>query len=300
MLCKNPYMKGLKPFGCGQCHPCRHNRRRLWTHRIMLETLTHSESCFITLTYNEQNLPKGGTLVPKDYQKFLYKLRKNIYPHRIRYFFVGEYGDHSNRPHYHAAIFGLGPSSSELIDKCWDHGFTYTGTLTFDSAQYIAGYVTKKLNGRDERSRSILGDRYPEFSRPSLKPGLGAIAMKDLANVLASDAGCNDMLVTGDVPLALKHGPKQYPLGRYLRNKLRDELGYDKEKIKAVTIPQYETQMRELYQTLSSNQKSTKISSKIFNRSPSEEFKKLLLTENQQKVLNMETRHKIFNGVKKI
>ena len=51
--------------------------------------------------------------------------------------------------------------------------------------------------------------------------------------------------------------------------------------------------MRELYQTLSSNQKTQKVSRKIFNRTSSEEFKKLLLTENHQKVLNGNTTQNI-------
>jgi len=42
---------------------------------------------------------------------------------------------------------------------------------------------------------------------------------------LHSDAGLNELLKTGDVPFQLKLGKKSIPLGRYLREKLRDEMG---------------------------------------------------------------------------
>lgn len=78
MLCKNPYMKGVLAFGCGQCNPCRINRRRLWTHRIMLESLKHGDSSFVTLTY--ETLPSDGSLVPKDLQNFMKYLRMRVSP----------------------------------------------------------------------------------------------------------------------------------------------------------------------------------------------------------------------------
>ena len=50
-------MKDAVPFGCGQCLPCRVNKRRLWTNRIMLESMCHDDNAFVTLTYNDDNIP---------------------------------------------------------------------------------------------------------------------------------------------------------------------------------------------------------------------------------------------------
>ena len=128
-------------FGCGGCRQCSINKRRKWTIRILAEQGMHKKSSFVTLTYDEENLPdrdkyKGGNLCKEDYQKFLKSLRKRLPPKSLRYFLVGEYGDKSGRAHYHICLFGLDKSDSKLIKECWNKGFVYIGTLTKDSAQY--------------------------------------------------------------------------------------------------------------------------------------------------------------------
>jgi len=106
MRCKNPYIptgKG-KAYPCGQCLPCRINRRRIWAHRIMLEAGLYGDNAFITLTYDDEHDPTS--LEPKHAQTFLKRLRHN-YPKPIRYYLVGEYGESTDRPHYHAALFNF-------------------------------------------------------------------------------------------------------------------------------------------------------------------------------------------------
>lgn len=93
-------------FGCGQCLPCRVNRRRIWTHRIMLEAAQYHDNSFVTLTYDEEKLPVDLSVTPRTLQLFMKRLRK-VYPNRIRYFGVGEYGDQTMRPHYHLALFNF-------------------------------------------------------------------------------------------------------------------------------------------------------------------------------------------------
>lgn len=231
MLCKAPYAHPEgNMFGCGQCLPCRINRRRIWTHRMILEALKHESSVFVTLTYNDEHLPSGGTLVPRDLQLFLKRLRKAISPSKLRFYGVGEYGDKTQRPHYHLAVFGVPISAVHTIADAWSLngepiGHVVVGTLTFESAGYIAGYVTKKMtNPDDPKVRALLGDRHPEFARMSTNPGIGAGAMEDVADVLRTKAGCRELALLGDVPNVLKHGGKSMPLGRYLRGKLRDKL----------------------------------------------------------------------------
>lgn len=228
MLCKKPYVKGDCTFPCGQCLPCRINRRRLWTHRLMLEAIKHESSSFITLTYSDENLPEGGTLQPRDAQLFLKRLRRAIEPYKLRFYLVGEYGEETFRPHYHAALFGIDNRQIDQISACWQHGMVHAGTLTLESAQYIAGYVTKKMTSPDDER---LQGRYPEFARMSNRPGIGHSSLDELEDFLYSDVGARLLMQTKDVPLTLRHGGKQLPLGRYLRDKLRERMGIPKKSV---------------------------------------------------------------------
>lgn len=194
---------------------------------MILEALTHEASCFVTLTYNEESLPPGGTLCPSDAQKFLKRLRKAIHPHKIRYYLVGEYGDRTFRPHYHLCLYGLSPDDYQIVADAWSIGgvpigHVVVGSLTFESAAYVAGYVTKKMTSRDDPR---LGGREPEFARMSLNPGIGAHAMEDVAEILYTKHGSRELAELGDVPGVLRHGSKTFPLGRYLKRKLREKMG---------------------------------------------------------------------------
>lgn len=171
-------------------------------------------------------------------------MRKRIAPARIRYFACGEYGDETWRPHYHVAVFGLGtcargrtlrlPGSGvarweKCCDTCrtvgeaWGLGVIEVGELCQQSAQYVCGYVTKKMTGeKDER----LNGRYPEFARMSLRPGIGYGALSEVAATLRA-YDLDRRLV--DVPSTLRHGSRELPLGRYLQRNLREMCGRDAE-----------------------------------------------------------------------
>lgn len=90
---------------CGQCIGCRLERSRRWAVRIMHEASLHKRNCFITLTYDEKNLPKNGSLQLEHVQLFLKRLRRGSQI-PLRYFLCGEYGEKSARPHYHLCLFG--------------------------------------------------------------------------------------------------------------------------------------------------------------------------------------------------
>lgn len=261
----------------------------------MLESISHAGSSFVTLTYGSEALPPGGNLVRKDVQDWLKRLRKAAgIP--LRYYYVGEYGDQTFRPHYHAAVFGIPGClyrhcergrasckcfSCDLIRRTWQKGKTDCAQLEQDSAQYIAGYVVKKMT---KKTDPRLGGRTPEFGQPSLKPGLGAFAVDALADVMTTEHGVNEIIRTGDVPLAIMQGTKKLPLGRYLRRKLREKLGF-----KETSTPQ-EVQISlqiEMSSLLSEELKKPE------NRSKS--LRKILVDLNKQAVINMETRQKIFS-----
>ncbi|AZL82995.1 replication initiator protein [Apis mellifera associated microvirus 43] len=266
-------------FGCGQCMSCRLNKKRLWMHRIMLESRLHEHNTFVTLTYSDDHLPEGGSLAPRHTQIWLKKLRKHLEStafNKVRYYLVGEYGDKSQRPHYHVALFGYpscarGRSSytsrrtsccqhCDLIRDTWGYGQVYLGDLTTDSAQYIAGYVTKKMTAKDDPR---LNGRHPEFARMSLRPGIGADAVHDIASALLT-FGLD--LTEADVPVSLRHGKKILPLGRYLRKKLRLALGKD-EKCPDEVLIQMAQEMRSMQLAIKNDPENPSIKRKIVDDS---------------------------------
>ena len=271
MICENPYQgHGSALHPCGSCLPCRFNARRLWTHRLMLEASLHSRNSFVTLTYDSQNLPTvpgelhKETLRPEDLRNFLKRFRSAISPARLRFYASGEYGDLTMRPHYHLALFGYPPCEKgrtrpdrsgsccvvcDLVRDKWGLGLVDVAHLTVESAQYICGYVVKKMTRIDDPR---LEGRYPEFSRKSLKPGLGADAMPQVAKAIRD----YDVEET-DVPVALRHGSRQLPLGRYLRRRLRKELGRD-EQVPLQTQIQKSVEMLEMFKASVANGTSLK------------------------------------------
>jgi len=240
MTCKKPFNKGIVRFGCGQCIPCRISRRRLWTNRLTMEGYMHGDSTFVTLTYDPERVPSGGTLVPKHATDFIKRLRQKISPHKIRYYLVGEYGDETQRPHYHAAIFGLPRYADEVIREAWGMGHVHCGDLSTKSAAYIAGYVTKKMTSADDPR---LKGRHPEFARMSLRPGIGALSLQPIVDVMTTDAGANELNKTGDVPSVIRHNQKKWPLGRYLKKKLRQMYGFEEDKTPQEKIDQWHEEM---------------------------------------------------------
>lgn len=181
---------------CGQCTGCRLERSRQWAMRCVHEAQLHEEKCFITLTYDNEHLPHGGTLVKRHFQLFMKRLRREL-GGGIRYFHCGEYGERDKRPHYHALIFGTcfpdkrfhtrnaqGQTlyTSLVLQSLWGHGFCTIGEFTFETAAYCARYILKKVTGKPaaEHYRSVnldtgeLVDRLPEYVSMSLKPAIGA------------------------------------------------------------------------------------------------------------------------------
>jgi len=224
MKCK---LAGRLPHPCRQCMYCRINRQREWAYRILLESRSSPHNAFVTLTYSQPS----NTLEPRHVQLFLKRLRK-AHPSKIRFFAVGEYGDQNQRPHYHLALFGF-PTCSNLrtlhsiqqsccyacdrIRSIWGKGLIDVGELNAQSAQYIGGYVTKKLtNPYDITTRKWLNGRHPEFARISLKPGIGSDAA----------AKISDSLITAELfphqscPSALLENGRSIYLGRTLKKKI--------------------------------------------------------------------------------
>lgn len=168
---------------CGQCIECRLERSRQWAMRCVAEASLWPDNIFLTLTYDDIHLPDNFSLVKRDLQLFFKRLRKE-YGSGIRYFAAGEYGDKSQRPHYHAIIFNFKPHDGENVHlsgrplyisrtlaRLWPYGFHSYGDVTFESAAYVARYCLKKLTGPLAESYGL---REPEFALMSRRPGIGS------------------------------------------------------------------------------------------------------------------------------
>lgn len=170
---------------CGRCIGCRLERSRVWAMRCMHEAQLHPVNLFATFTYDDEHLPPNGSLRPEDFVLFLKRLRK-AYPHEIRYFQCGEYGENLARPHHHALLFNLelpdkrlipGPPGavplfrSEQLDQLWRQGATTVGHVTFDAAAYVARYSLKKITGPSAAQH--YAGRLPEYLTMSRRPGIG-------------------------------------------------------------------------------------------------------------------------------
>lgn len=169
-----------------------------------------------TYERNEYRPCIDGSLCKQDFQLFMKRLRKRFqgyepipgtkrYP--IRYFHCGEYGSKLSRPHHHACLFNFnfpdrvqwrggdissaarnGASvlklyRSKILEELWPYGFSTIGDVTWQSAAYVARYVTKKMTGDKAAVHYMVGDpdtdtgecRYiePEFISMSRMPGIG-------------------------------------------------------------------------------------------------------------------------------
>lgn len=151
----------------------------------------HQDNAFLTLTIDDEHMPPDGGLQKQHLQKFFKRLRKNH--GSFRYYACGEYGDTTQRAHYHVCLFGrtfhdqvhfrrIGEHNlyiSEALNKVWGLGHCTIGALTFETAAYTARYVTKKLHGQQNRYQYLdpeTGELKPlqqPFAVMSLRSAIG-------------------------------------------------------------------------------------------------------------------------------
>lgn len=205
------------PVPCGNCIGCRLDQSRRWADRMMLEYDHSKKAVFVTLTYNDDYVPKkfysdgslaGYSLSKRDLQKWLKRLRKRYEDLQIRYYAVGEYGSSTFRPHYHVILFGISLSDfSDLVPfsknelgqlsyisqdfaKTWseydpkshsfvsEYGFHLLTDISWEACAYVARYVQKKVYGSFSDWCELRGLE-PEFSLMSRDPGIGAFYAED-------------------------------------------------------------------------------------------------------------------------
>jgi len=243
MDCTSPVL-GIYP--CGKCLNCRARSRQEWVFRLRQEYLSSNFGLFVTLTYDDENLPPDGVSI-RDVQLFLKRLRKRLrsllkiptkeykFSSTMRYFIVSEYGDHTFRPHYHGILFFSFDFQQEIyetIEKSWQNGFVGFGEVEEGSIVYTTKYCLKGgtvPKGKNENFRLV----------SKMNGGLGINYVQDKASY---------HLQRLDTPSLVTSYGEQAPMPRYYREKLLGKLS-DEEKIEIrLAYQEHVRQHRELRQ----------------------------------------------------
>lgn len=183
------YREPYAAVPCGQCLGCRLDWAADWALRCEKEAKCWPHNSFITLTYSDEELPIGSTtrssVSKREFQLFMKRLRKEL-GDGIRFFASGEYGDQNDRAHYHALLFncsfpdrvpwrvsrGNQLFRSATLERLWPYGFSTIGEVNYQTSNYVARYVVKKLRG--SLAQQQYADREPPFVLMSRNPGIGA------------------------------------------------------------------------------------------------------------------------------
>ena len=163
--------------GCGKCVPCMLAEQRDWAFRLMLEAEVNDTAFFITLTFNDENLPEDNCVHPNDVQRFMNSLRKKlerickskgICVPKLSYFAVGEYGRKENRPHYHIMLYNFPIhrvfDMYRVVCDLWNRGFVKVEFCTPKTCNYVCKYMMKL----DPRKHDV-----PPFRLMSRRPAIG-------------------------------------------------------------------------------------------------------------------------------
>lgn len=244
MNCGFPIWVNERLRPCGKCQGCARKRRNSWVGRMVMEQTQHKECAFVTLTYDEANLPLVHqeendvwipTLVKSHVQRWIRSVRKKAtrYDRELRYFAAGEYGDKSGRPHYHLIVFGTGPFWNQIYAESWNKGFVSSYEATPASMAYVAKYCLK--GGKDpELDLPVHGEwnaetpriTTPPFRLTSRRPAIGTTYAPIIAMQLARDTGHGlsyDPAHNGPVNQIRFQG-KKYPLDRLMKDHLGEQL----------------------------------------------------------------------------
>lgn len=206
-------------FRCNKCPNCRKTRSEGWAFRLLQEQKKSVSSAFVTLTYNEEEVPQTEngllSLSKKDLQDFHKRLRKQMgswfgkdrfNEHPIRYYAVGEYGGKTERPHYHGIYYNIPKVVLEdplVLEAIWKKGRIQIDKAEPGSMRYVTNYINKSIteHGEDERAR--------EFSLMSKGLGKGYLTEAII-----------DYYASSKTPYILKEGGSKQAMPRYYKDKI--------------------------------------------------------------------------------
>lgn len=214
---KKSMLYGYEQIPCGKCWACQLNYSAEWATRIMLEAQKYEHNYFITLTYDDENVPIlseinyleeykmhgevietkeiklendgtwGYSLAPDHMKTFLNSLRKYFERkgHKgVKYFYCGEYGETTHRPHYHIILLNCPLDINEFYDtyidgnykahwkskeleKYWKKGMIDIAECEWSCIAYVARYCTKKLDFTGDKRVYLNKGLIPEYVRMS-------------------------------------------------------------------------------------------------------------------------------------
>lgn len=148
------FLSRTRKVPCGKCPNCLKNRALAWMFRLQQHQKISQSADFLTLTYDDENLPftENGlmTLEKRDITLFNKKLRKYVaekYPENppLKYYQVGEYGGQTSRPHYHSIMFNLprGIGKQQYLGSIWAKGLISADECNARTIAYVTQYLQK-------------------------------------------------------------------------------------------------------------------------------------------------------------
>lgn len=208
---------------CGKCTGCRSDQAMAWSVRAYHESTQHLRNSFLTLTYDDANLPPDGKITPVELQNFFKRARKAGF--KLRYIACGEYGEQTRRPHYHAIIFGQNflhdkvqltdkLYTSPTLQKIWGKGHVSIAPAELGAIFYVCGYTQKKIGDPDT------------FSLSSRRPPIGADWL---------DKYCEDLERTGIITIEGRE--MQIPPAYFRRKEIQLEHIKEERKEYALNNP---------------------------------------------------------------
>lgn len=180
-MCRTPNrLDDGTEVACRKCWQCKRNRVNDLVGRCIAESKYSKKTYAVTLTYANDAGVNAVTLVYKDVQDFLKRLRKR---YDVRYIVAGEYGTAKGRAHWHIILFFKGeyPEIEEEVRvnwKYWPHGFSYFQQPDWKGFQYVLKYVLKDTDLDSADSHLAM----------SKKPPLGHEFFMDLAETHVEEA----------------------------------------------------------------------------------------------------------------
>lgn len=205
---------GIIKVPCNHCYACSLTYSAEKATLMMLETEKSDHNYFITLTYDDKhlpiaeeqqytepltgekiNIPNQGdfepTLVPEHMKTFINTLKKHYNRkgiNNIKYMYCGEYGETTDRPHYHLILCNCPLETEEFyspkqdtdgnmhyhnhyLEKIWGKGLIDIAEVTFNSCAYVARYCAKKRKDHYDKLELLKRGKYPEFIRTSVNLG---------------------------------------------------------------------------------------------------------------------------------